>query len=180
MIIGVSGSYVQDESGQWWWHEKEGHSRRLRLQVHICEYCGEEFVRRPGTNPRQEHCSRTCSAACKRRGAPFHKPMDIRGSKGTRWKGGRRVLKGYVFIWVGDDHPAFRGTQRKYMAEHRLVMEQMIGRPLLKTERVHHKNGVTIDNRPENLELWNNGHPSGQRLGEGKHCPTCTCGQPHQ
>lgn len=56
------------------------------------------------------------------------------------------------------------GSKGKYTYEHRLVMEQIIGRPLVKGETVHHKNGIRNDNRPENLELWSEAQPYGQRV----------------
>ena len=57
----------------------------------------------------------------------------------------------------------FRSKQGMIM-EHRVVMEQMIGRYLEKHETVHHKNGDRKDNRPENLELWSTRQPKGQRV----------------
>jgi hypothetical protein len=60
------------------------------------------------------------------------------------------------------DVNGYRRLGQKF--EHRLVMEQILGRPLRKGESVHHKNGDKTDNRPENLELWASHHPPGQRV----------------
>jgi hypothetical protein len=59
------------------------------------------------------------------------------------WKDSRGYIQGRV--WIGD-----KAVHYKF---HRWLMEQFLGRPLLPSEDVHHKNGIRDDNRIENLEL---------------------------
>lgn len=80
--------------------------------------------------------------------------------------GSRRVdPEGYVHIYVPRDHLYnTSSTRTNKMREHRYVMAEHLGRPLLPEENVHHINGVRDDNRIENLELWNTSQPAGQRI----------------
>lgn len=88
-------------------------------------------------------------------------PRPIRGKAGNHPIGTRKTNShGYVLIKTHDDPTAPRGG---WPLEHRLIMEQHLGRELYEGENVHHINGVRDDNRLENLELWVTTQPAGQR-----------------
>jgi len=68
------------------------------------------------------------------------------------WRGGRVVDQdGYVLL-KRPDHP--HRDRHGYVREHRLVMEAVLGRLLLPTEVVHHKDGNKENNDPANLTLF--------------------------
>ena len=84
-----------------------------------------------------------------------------KGKRSFNWKGGKHTDRfGYVQVWK-PEHP--NAKMAGYIHEHRLVMSEHLGRPLLTKENVHHKNGKKDDNRIENLELWVTMQPTGQR-----------------
>ena len=117
-----------------------------------CEICDRLLTRVQETNG-QRCCSRTCAGEL-RRSTPYRKITS----------------HGYVLVRAPRGHPSGAYT----VLEHRLVMEQMLGRPLEPGELVHHKNRKRDDNRPANLELWVTGHPRGGRV-DDQHCPGCRC-----
>lgn len=124
---------------------------RPKAEERTCNVCKTVFKMTNGSKPDRRFCSKSCATRSKGSGPDHH-----------NWKGGRHInFQGYVVVRV----------DKKYILEHRHVMEQILGRPLTEKEEVHHRDANRQNNAPENLELRSGPHGSGAT----KHCPTCTC-----
>jgi hypothetical protein len=80
---------------------------------------------------------------------------------------GARVRRpdGYIAVY----YPAHPDSgKRKQVLEHRLVMEQTLGRRLRRDEHVNHINHIRDDNRPENLEVISAGDHARESNAWGK------------
>jgi hypothetical protein len=119
-------------------------SRITRIKWHRfnCKFCGKGNVRPGGGYWRDGHIApKFCNTVC----------------YGKSMRKAQRHASGYVLLTVDGE----KGARRVF--EHVFKMEKKLDRRLKKNETVHHKNGVKVDNRLRNLELWESGHPSGQR-----------------
>ncbi|MBU0959168.1 MAG: HNH endonuclease [Nanoarchaeota archaeon] len=75
------------------------------------------------------------------------------GKESHRWKGGTRK-DSYGYVWIYS--PEHINASSKYVREHRLVVENKIGRYLFREEVVHHINEIKDDNGIDNLMLFEN------------------------
>lgn len=118
-------------------YQKEGISRSYQYSLFECPTCGKlvEKVRKDGLKAKS--CSRKCYSK-NRTGQKFGPYTE-------------KILRsGYYYIYK-PEHPNAISSKKLYVAEHRLVMEEKLGRYLRGDEIVHHINGNKLDNRPENL-----------------------------
>lgn len=112
-------------------------ARLIEVPTYECAHCHTVRERRKYQSGSYDYSTRFCSRAC----------VDAAQTKGCVDK------NGYML----------RRRNGRMVPEHRIVMEELIGRPLTRQENVHHINGQKLDNRSENLEIWNCSQPSGQR-----------------
>lgn len=137
------------------WLLSHHHRKQPRISV-PCKFCNKIF------DSRKSRLDKGRGAFCSRKCVYSYLKTQF-GEKNPNWKGGYISEQGYkMFKMKGKDE-----------REHRMVMEQHLGRKLLSTEIVHHINGEKIDNRIENLKLY----PSVSEHVKATHHKTCpNCG----
>jgi hypothetical protein len=122
--------------------------------VKVCETCGAKFKPRKPT-------STTCSPRCRNA-----RTSRLSAAKRAATQRGRGDGKAY----------------RKHLGrhEHRVVMEQMIGRSLRAGEVVHHIDGNKLNNDPANLQLFASQAEHARHHGGGpRSCGVPGCGRPY-
>ena len=87
--------------------------------------------------------------ACSRLGLATQRTGPRSGEQHPGWKHGSKLIKGYRYLYCADHH-----SGQRYVAEHRLVVEREIGRPLRRSEVVHHIDGDSLNNAAANLQVF--------------------------
>ena len=119
-----------------------------------CIQCGQIFTIKPHEGKVRFSTRKFCSQKCYKISDSYRKSLFKKGHDGLNfdknpaWKGGKSIDdKGYVRLAIG---------KKNWRYEHRLVMENHIGRALRKEEHVHHINGDKTNNSISNLLLLPN------------------------
>ncbi len=136
--------YLQDEEGQWWYVNG---NRRYGAIERPCSSCGKvEIIRKTTKTDECKSCALT--------GIPKSEEHKLKIKKGNESKG-RGICNNHEYILImKKDHPNTDGYG--YVPEHRLVIEELIGRYLEKEEIVHHIDENKSNNHPNNLWLFDN------------------------
>lgn len=131
---------------------KIGRPRGIQMDMDDVRRLTETGVRASAI-ARKYGCSRqTVLNRMSEAGIPPHPVGSCPGELNPSWKGGRYYDDdGYVLIYAPGHPYATKGGR---VREHRLVAEQVLGRYLLPTEVVDHRDGVKDNNRPSNLRVF--------------------------
>lgn len=121
-----------------------------------CDDCGSirEVYRNTAILNKAEHPCRPCS----------NKRNGIARQGRPSWNAGKTFepkqpgttytdYHGYTQVWLGKEESRKYGREDGYVAEHRKIMQDKIGRKLKRGEIIHHIDGDRLNNSPSNLYL---------------------------
>jgi len=113
-----------------------------------CVFCGKKrivYKSRLNEQRQEKYYSKECRLKGWKGKLPWNK--NVRNCLSHSWRGGRQIQpRGYIYLYTG-----FCSKR----AEHRLVVEKIIGRKLkYNSEPIWHLNGLIDDNRPKNLYVF--------------------------
>lgn len=114
------------------------HRSKDKVQIIKCLNCGSE-IKKPNCHIKEHNfCSKKCMneyvVKAGLRAAANH----------PNWNGGNHYQDGYLFKRV---------AKGSYRGEHRIIVEDVLGRELTNEEIIHHADGNKLNNSPDNLKV---------------------------